>query len=449
MKKSYTMPSEIQNKRILMKKWLVALMLALPSLALAEDKLDTGDTAWMMISTALVLLMTPAGLALFYGGMTRSKNVLNTYAMVLGAFVVAFIAWIAAGYSMAFGDGGSMQSFMGGFGNAFLSGINWNDLSGTYPTYVFVVFQGTFAAITVAIASGSVIERIKFSTWLVFVAIWTIVVYGPITHMVWGGDGALLFDAGALDFAGGTVVHMNGGLAGLVLAFLVGKRNGYPKTAMKPMSVMLTALGAALLWFGWYGFNGGSAFGANAIAGLAYLTTTLATAVAAVVWILIEWAVYKKPTLLGAASGVVAGLVAITPAAGFVDVTGAIIVGGVGSIIGFFGVAVLKKKLGYDDSLDAFGIHFLAGLWGALATGVLALNDQDILWDGPLKAAGDRMGQFMVQVESVAVVGIFTLVGTVVVYYIASALTGGGRVDEETEQIGLDEAVHGERSLNI
>ena len=431
-----------------MKKWFVAMLLALPTLALAEDKLDTGDTAWMMVSAALVLLMTPAGLALFYGGMTRSKNVLNTYSMVLGAFAVAFIAWIAAGYSMAFGDGGSLQSFIGGFGNAFLSGISWNDLSGTYPTYVFVVFQGTFAAITVAIASGSVIERIKFSTWLIFVFVWTIVVYGPITHMVWGGDGALLFDAGALDFAGGTVVHMNGGLAGLVLAYLVGKRNGYPKIAMKPMSVMLTALGAALLWFGWYGFNGGSAFGANAIAGLAYLTTTLATAVAAVVWVMLEWAVFKKPTLLGAASGVVAGLVAITPAAGFVDVAGAIIVGGVGSVIGFFGVAILKKKLGYDDSLDAFGIHFLAGLWGALATGVLALNDQDLLWDGPLKATGDRMGQFMVQLESVAVVGIFTLVGTVVVYYIAAALTGGGRVDEETEQMGLDEAVHGEKALN-
>ncbi|MBA1437801.1 MAG: ammonium transporter [Epsilonproteobacteria bacterium] len=432
-----------------MKKWLLAMLLALPTLALAEDKLDTGDTAWMMVSAALVLLMTPAGLALFYAGMTRTKNVLNTYAMVLGAFVVAFVAWIAAGYSMAFGDGGSLQSFMGGFGNAFLSGINWNDLSGTYPTYVFVVFQGTFAAITVAIASGSVIERIKFSTWLVFVFIWTIVVYGPITHMVWGGDGALLFDAGALDFAGGTVVHMNGGLAGLVLAYLVGKRDGYPKTAMKPMSVMLTALGAALLWFGWYGFNGGSAFGANEIAGLAYLTTTLATAVAALVWVLLEYAVFKKPTLLGAASGVVAGLVAITPAAGFVDVTGAMIVGGVGSVVGFFGVAVLKKKLGYDDSLDAFGIHFLAGLWGALATGVLALNDQDLLWDGPLKAAGDRMGQFLVQLESVAVVGVFTLVGTVIVYYIAAALTGGGRVDEETEQMGLDEAVHGERVLNL
>jgi ammonium transporter, Amt family len=434
-----------------MKKWLKIAVMLIPSLVLAEDAptLDTGDTAWMMMSAALVLLMTPAGLALFYAGMTRSKNVLNTYAMVLGAFVVAFFAWIVAGYSMAFGDGGSLQSFMGGFGNMFLSGINWNDLSGTYPTYVFVVFQGTFAAITVAIASGSVIERIKFSTWLVFVAIWTIVVYAPITHMVWGGDGALLFDAGALDFAGGTVVHMNGGLAGLVLAYLVGKRTGYPKIAMKPMSVMLTALGAALLWFGWYGFNGGSAFGANAIAGLAYLTTTLATAVAAITWLVIEWLVYKKPTLLGAASGVVAGLVAITPAAGFVDVSGAIIVGAVGSVIAFFGVATLKKKLGYDDSLDAFGIHFLAGLWGALATGLLALNDQDLLWDGPLKASGDRMGQFMVQLESVVVVGIFTLVGTVIVYYIAAALTGGGRVDEETEQQGLDEAVHGEKVLHI
>jgi len=434
-----------------MKKWLTIAIMLLPTLALAEDAptLDTGDTAWMMMSAALVLLMTPAGLALFYAGMTRSKNVLNTYAMVLGAFVVAFISWIIAGYSMAFGDGGSLQTFIGGFGNMFLSGINWNDLSGTYPTYVFVVFQGTFAAITVAIASGSVIERIKFSTWLVFVAIWTIVVYAPITHMVWGGDGALLFDAGALDFAGGTVVHMNGGLAGLVLAYLVGKRTGYPKIAMKPMNVMLTALGAALLWFGWYGFNGGSAFGANAIAGLAYLTTTLATAVAAITWLVIEWIVFKKPTLLGAASGVVAGLVAITPAAGFVDVTGAIIIGAVGSIIAFYGVATLKKKLGYDDSLDAFGIHFLSGLWGALATGLLALKDNDLLWDGPLKESGDRMGQFMVQLESVVVVGIFTLVGTVIVYYIASAITGGGRVDEETEQVGLDEAVHGEKSLNL
>ena len=434
-----------------MKKWLLLALTLLPSLALAEDApvLDSGDTAWMMMSAALVLLMTPAGLALFYGGMTRSKNVLNTYAMVFMAFMVAFVAWIVAGYSVAFGDGGSMQSVMGGFSNMFLDGIKWNDLSGTYPTYVFIVFQGTFAAITVAIASGSVIERIKFSTWLVFTAIWTIFVYAPITHMVWGGAGAYLFDAGALDFAGGTVVHMNGGLAGLVLAVLVGKRAGYTKVAMKPMSVMLTALGGALLWFGWFGFNGGSAFGANSVAGLAYLTTALAPAVAAITWVLIEYMVYKKATLLGGVSGLVAGLVAITPAAGFVDVSGAFIIGALGSAIAFFGVDVLKKKLGYDDSLDAFGIHFLAGLWGALATGFFALADNDLLWDGPLKESGDRLGQVMVQLQSILVVGAFTLVGTVVVYYIASALTGGGRVDEETESIGLDETIHGEKVINL
>ncbi|MFK5880967.1 MAG: ammonium transporter [Sulfurospirillum sp.] len=432
-----------------MKKWFLPTLLLLPTISFAGDKLDSGDTAWMMMSAALVLLMTPAGLALFYGGMTRAKNVLNSYAMVFVAFTVAFVVWIVAGYSVAFGNGGSMQAVIGGFDNMFLNGIKWNDLSGTYPTYVFVVFQGTFAAITVAIASGSVIERMKFSTWIIFVAIWTIVVYAPITHMVWGGDGAFLFDAGALDFAGGTVVHMNGGLAGLVLAVLIGKRKGYPKVAMKPMSIMLTALGGALLWFGWFGFNGGSAFGANAIAGLAYLTTTLAPAAAALTWIAIEYIVYKKTTLLGAVSGVVAGLVAITPAAGFVDVSGALIVGIFGSVIAFFGVSVLKKKLKYDDSLDAFGIHFLAGLWGALATGFLAVKDNDLLWDGPLKATGDRMGQVLVQLESILVVGAFTLIGTVIVYYIASALTGGGRVDEETETIGLDEAIHGERGFNL
>ena len=432
-----------------MKLKLSALMaLFLPIFAFAEDKLDTGDTAWMMVSTAFVLLMTPAGLALFYGGMTRSKNVLNTYAMVMGAFVVAFVVWIVAGYSIAFGTNESamLQNIFGGFGNVMLDGIKWTDLSGSYPTYVFIAFQGTFAAITVAIASGSVIGRIKFSTWMIIVVLWGLLVYAPIVHMVWGG-GFLMGD-GALDFAGGTVVHMNGGLAGLVLAILVGKRAGFNKTAMKPYSILLTAVGAALLWFGWYGFNGGSAFGANAIAGLAVMTTTIATSAGAVTWMLLEWFVFKKPTLLGIASGIIAGLVAITPAAGFVDVGGAFILGIVGSIIAFFGVVTLKKKLGYDDSLDAFGIHFLAGLWGALATAFLALDDKDLLWDGPLKESGDRMGQFMVQVESVVVVGLWTLIGTVIVYFIASALTGGGRVDEETEFKGLDETVHGEKVQN-
>ena len=433
-----------------MKRFLLAIF-ALPTLVFAEDTLNSGDTAWMMVSTAFVMLMTPAGLALFYGGMTRSKNVLNTYAMVFMAFVVAFVVWIVAGYSIAFGtaESSAVQTVIGGFGHIFLNGISWTDLSGSYPTYVFIVFQGTFAAITVAIASGSVIERIKFSTWIVFVAIWGLVVYAPITHMVWGGDGALLFDAGALDFAGGTVVHMNGGLAGLVLAVLVGKRAGYPKTAMKPASVILTALGAALLWFGWYGFNGGSAFGANSIAGLAYLTTTIAASIATITWVLLEWFVYKKPTLLGAATGAIAGLVAVTPAAGFVDVSGAFIIGAVGSVFAFYGVTILKKKLGYDDSLDAFGVHFLAGLWGALATAIFALKDNDLLWDGPLKESGDRFGQFMVQVESVVVVGLFTLIGTVIVYYIAVALTGGRRVEEDDEQMGLDESTHGERGFNL
>lgn len=434
-----------------MKKWLLSIMMLLPTLALADDTLDTGDTAWMMVSTALVLLMTPAGLALFYGGMTRAKNVLNTYAMVMGAFVVTIVVWVIAGYSIAFGtnDSATLQNVIGGFGNVMLSGINWSDLSGSYPTYVFVAFQGTFAAITVAIASGSAIERMKFSTWILFVVLWGLVVYAPIAHMVWGGDGAFLFDAGTLDFAGGTVVHMNGGLAGLVLAIMLGKRAGYPKTAIKPVSIILTAAGAALLWFGWYGFNAGSAFGANAIAGLALLTTTLATAAAGVTWMIIEWLVFKKATLLGVATGIVAGLVAITPAAGFVGVGGAFIVGIVGAIIGFFGVAILKKKFGYDDSLDAFGVHFLAGMWGAIATGILALNDQDLLWDGPLKASGDRMGQIMVQFESVGIVALWTLIGTVVVYFIVSAITGGARVDEETESMGLDEAVHGERGFNL
>jgi Amt family ammonium transporter len=289
----------------------------------------------------------------------------------------------------------------------------------------------------------------KFSTWMIIVALWGLVVYAPVAHMVWGGDGALLFDAGALDFAGGTVVHMNGGLAGLILAILVGKRADYQKTAIKPMSVMLTALGAAILWFGWYGFNAGSAFGANEIAGVALLTTTIATAAAGITWMLIEWFIYKKPTLLGIASGVVSGLVAITPAAGFVGTGGAFIIGIVGAIVAFIGVAKLKAIFKYDDSLDAFGVHFLAGLWGALATAFLALDNQDLLWDGPLKASGDRIGQFMVQVESVVVVGLWTLIGTIVVYYIATAITGGSRVDEEEESRGLDETTHSERALNI
>ena len=345
-----------------------------------------------------------------------------------------------------------MNQFIGGFSHVMLDGISWKEFASVelgqlYPKFIFVVFQGTFAAITIAIASGSVIERMKFSTWMIFAAIWTIVVYAPIAHMVWGGG--YLFNEGALDFAGGTVVHMNGGLAGLVLALLIGKRAGYSKVAMKPVSIILTAVGAGLLWFGWYGFNAGSAFGANAIAGVAFLTTTVAASVATLTWLAIESLIFKKPTLLGAASGAIAGLVAITPAAGFVSVGGALIIGIMGAIVAFFGVSILKKKLGFDDSLDAFGIHFLAGLWGAIATGIFALNDKDLLWDGPLKASDDRLGQIFVQFESALIVGAYTLVGTIVVYYIASFLTGGARVNEDKESQGLDESVHGERGFNL
>ena len=437
-----------------MKKWFLTSLLS--TFALAEETipvLNSGDTAWMMISTALVMLMTPIGLALFYAGMTRSKNVLNTYTMVFGAFTIAFIAWIIAGFSIAFGTiDGSMNQFIGGFAHVMLEGISWKELANVelgqlYPKFIFIAFQGTFAAITVAIVSGAVIERMKFSTWMIFAGVWTIVVYAPIAHMVWGGG--YLFNEGALDFAGGTVVHMNGGLAGLVLAVLIGKRAGYSKVAMKPVSIILTAVGAGLLWFGWYGFNAGSAFGANAIAGVAFLTTTIAASVATITWLAIESLIFKKPTLLGAASGAIAGLVAITPAAGFVSVGGAFIIGIIGAIIAFFGVSTLKKKLGYDDSLDAFGIHFLAGLWGAIATGIFALNDKELLWSGPLKDADDRLGQVFVQFESALIVGIYTLIGTVVVYYIASALTGGARVNEENESQGLDESVHGERGFNL
>ena len=437
-----------------MKKWFLTSLLS--TFALAEETipvLNSGDTAWMMISTALVMLMTPIGLALFYAGMTRAKNVLNTYTMVFGAFTIAFIAWIIAGFSIAFGTiDGSMNQFIGGFAHVMLEGISWKELASVelgqlYPKFIFIAFQGTFAAITVAIVSGAVIERMKFSTWMIFAGVWTIVVYAPIAHMVWGGG--YLFNEGALDFAGGTVVHMNGGLAGLVLAVLVGKRAGYSKVAMKPVSIILTAVGAGLLWFGWYGFNAGSAFGANAIAGVAFLTTTIAASVATITWLAIESLIFKKPTLLGAASGAIAGLVAITPAAGFVSVGGAFIIGIIGAIIAFFGVSTLKKKLGYDDSLDAFGIHFLAGLWGAIATGIFALNDKELLWSGPLKDADDRVGQVFVQFESALIVGIYTLIGTVVVYYITSTLTGGARVNEENESQGLDESVHGERGFNL
>ena len=421
-------------------------LLGLVSLAFADTpKLDSGNTTWMMVATAFVMLMTPAGLALFYAGMTRAKNVLNTYMMVFSAYALATVIWVFWGYSLTFGD--DIAGVIGSLKHIFLNGISYSDLeSSGYPSYVFIAFQGTFAAITVAIASGSIIERTKFSTWLLFVILWVTFVYAPVAHMVWGGG--FLYDDGALDFAGGTVVHMNGGLAGLVAAIMIGKRRGLGKTAMMPSSIILTALGAALLWFGWFGFNAGSEFAADEIAGSAFLMTNFAAAAAAVTWIILDYLKFGKATLLGAASGAVAGLVAITPAAGFVNVVGALIIGIGGSLAGFFGVTVLKKIFKYDDSLDAFGIHFLAGLWGAIATGIFALKD--LAWAGsPLHDKGDRLTQIWVQVESVLVTIVFVTIATAIVLKVASLLTGGARVEEEAEIEGLDAREHGEEGFHL
>ena len=419
-----------------MKLKLSALMaLFLPIFAFAEDKLDSGDTAWMLVATAFVMLMTPAGLALFYGGMTRSKNVLNTMGMSLIAFAVGTLVWVVAGYSIAFGTGDFF-----GTGKIMLDGITDKSLTGTIPELLFVAFQGTFAAIAVAIASGSMIERVKFSTFTIFVALWILAVYAPVTHWAWGGGETLNF--GEMDFAGGTVVHINAGVAGFVVAMLLGKRKGYGTTAMKPFSPVLSVLGATLLWFGWFGFNAGSEVAADGVAGNAFLITNVAAALGVIGWLIAEQIVYKKATLIGGASGAVAGLVAITPASGSAGVGGALIIGLVGGILGFIAVAKLKKMFKVDDSLDAFWIHGVVGIWGSIATAVFI---------APYLMADDysMAAQLVSQVKAILLTVVYSAIVTAIVYFIAAALTGGGRVDEETEHKGLDEATHGEKGFNL
>ena len=426
-----------------MKGFLRALFLTLlPSTALASGgKVDSGDTAWLIVATALVMLMTPAGLALFYGGMSRGKNILNTIGMSFLAYCVVSIVWVLWGYTLAFGK--DVGGVIGDLSKLFLNGVSPDSVSGTIPEYLFIAFQGTFAAITVAIASGAVIERLKFSTWLIFSVIWATVVYTPIAHWVWGG-GFLAHD-GALDFAGGTVVHINAGIAGLVMALMLGKRRGFGRTAFFPSSIVLTVLGAALLWFGWFGFNAGSALAANSSAALALLVTNTAAAAGALSWLITEWLILKKPTLLGAASGAVSGLVAITPAAGFVNVVGALAIGLLSGVIGWFGAFVLKRKLGYDDSLDAFGVHGLNGIWGAIATGIFAVKSIG----GTAGALEGNLPLLWVQVKAVLVTVVFSAVMTAVVFKLSSLLTGGARVSEEVEIEGLDSAVHGEKGFNL
>jgi Amt family ammonium transporter len=389
----------------------------------------------MLVATAFVMLMTPAGLALFYGGLTRSKNVLNTIGMSLGAYAIGTLVWVLVGYSIAFGDGDMI-----GTGKVLLSGITADSLSGTIPELLFVAFQGTFAAIAVAIASGSMIERVKFSTFMIFAALWIVAVYAPVTHWAWGGGETLNF--GEMDFAGGTVVHINAGVAGFVVAMILGRRKDYGKVAIKPFSPILVTLGAALLWFGWFGFNAGSEVAADGVAGNAFLVTNVAASLGVIGWLIAEYIVYKTPTLIGGASGAVAGLVAITPASGSAGVTGAIIIGLVGGIIGFIGVSKLKKMFSVDDSLDAFWVHGLVGIWGSIATAIFI---------APYLMADDynMMAQLMNQLKAIALTMAYSGIVTAIVFYIASALTGGGRVDEETEHRGLDEATHGEKAMHI
>ncbi|MFA6138133.1 MAG: ammonium transporter [Sulfurimonas sp.] len=420
-----------------MKKYFLAL-LALPSMVFADDVvsvIDGGNTAWILVATALVMLMTPAGLALFYGGLTRSKNVINTISMSLGAFAVGSLVWVLVGYSIAFGDGDFI-----GTGKVLLSGIGSGTIKGTIPELLFVAFQGTFAAIAVAIASGSMIERVKFSTFMIFVALWVVAVYAPVAHWAWGGGTTLNF--GEMDFAGGTVVHINAGVAGFVVAMILGRRKDYGRVAIKPFSPVLVALGAALLWFGWFGFNAGSELAADGVAASAFLVTNVAAAVGVIGWIAVEWLVYKKATLVGGASGAVAGLVAITPAAGFAGVDGAIILGLVGGMLGFIGVAKLKQMFKVDDSLDAFWVHGLVGIWGSIATAIFVAG-----YATPKDY--DMIAQLVKQVQAVGLTIVYSAVATAVVFYIASAITGGGRVDDETEAKGLDETVHGEKALNL
>jgi len=404
--------------------------------------INSGDTAWMLISSALVMLMTPAGLTLFYGGLTQRKSVLNTIGMSYTAFCTASVVWVVIGYSIAFsGDG----AYFGNFDYLLLKGITITDVEGTIPTLLFVFFQGTFAAIAIALVSGSIIERVRYSTWFVFSILWVILVYSPVTHWVWGGG--FLSQLGELDFAGGTVIHVNAGVAGLVLVYLLGNREGYKKTSVRPASVKLMILGSALLWFGWFGFNGGSQLAADGIAANALLVTNVAAACGGLAWLLIEWfTTSSKPTLIGSASGVVSGLVGITPAAGYVDVSGAIVIGLCSGLVGYFGVVKLKKWLGYDDTLDVFGIHGLVGAFGAIATGIFA---NPMVNEGNAGLLYGNPGQVWIQIQSVMYVSLYSAVATFIIYKVISLIFGNGRISEEVEKDGMDMAYHGERGFDI
>ena len=386
---------------------------------------DTGDTAWMLTSTALVLMMTLPGLALFYGGLVRSKNMLSVLMQCLISAGLIGVLWVVVGYSWAFGEGGS---FVGNFEHILLAGINPDSVSGTIPTYVFVMFQGMFAIITPALMLGAFAERLRFSAYVVFIAVWVLVVYCPLAHMVWGGG--MISQWGALDFAGGLVVHMSSGFSALAACIILGKRKGYGHEQMTPHNLPFTVIGACLLWVGWFGFNAGSELAADGVAGLAFLTTQTATATAVLLWVLIEWAHRGNATVLGAATAAVAGLVAITPACASVSPGGAILVGAGAAIFCYIAVTALKPAFGYDDSLDVFGVHGIGGAWGALATGLFIGEG----WGG----------QTLIQLGSIASTAVFAIVLTWIILLVMRLIMGDLRVDEEAEHTGLDLSEHSE-----
>ncbi|MBB3698669.1 ammonium transporter [Flammeovirga yaeyamensis] len=421
---------------------LLLSVLLLPTLGYSADAatINTGDTAWMLIATALVMLMTPAGLTLFYGGLAQRKTVLNTIGMSYTAFCTGTLVWVIIGYSLAFGKG---NAYIGDFTSFLLADVKITDVEGTIPRILFIMFQGTFAAIAVALVSGSIIERVKYSTWIIFSILWVALVYSPIAHWVWGGG--FLSQDGELDFAGGTVIHINAGISGLVLALMLGKRLSKDETSNKPSSIKLMVLGSALLWFGWFGFNGGSQLAADFIAANAMMVTNVAAAAGGMAWLLMEWlTMEKKPTLLGSASGVISGLVGITPASGYVDVSGALVIGLVSGAVGFWGVIKLKEKLGYDDTLDVFGIHGLVGIVGAVLTGVFANPEVN----GAAGALYGNAGQVLVQLKAVVVTIIYSGVASAIIFKITALITQGGRVDDKLEKEGIDEAFHGESSFD-
>jgi len=408
--------------------------------AAAASAINSGDTAWMLTSTALVLMMTIPGLALFYGGMVRKMNVLTTVMQSFAITCLVTVLWMIVGYSLAFTEG---NPFFGGFSRVLLDGMtveSINDLAKTIPESVYMCFQMTFAIITPALICGAFADRMKFSALLWFIGLWAVLVYAPIAHWVWG-PGGFLNDAGVLDFAGGTVVHINSGVAGLMAALVMGKRRGYRSEPMAPHNLVLSVIGASLLWVGWFGFNAGSAVAANGNAGMAMAVTQIATATAALTWMFVEWAIKGKPSVLGIISGAVAGLVAITPASGFVDPKGALIIGIAAGVLCYWGATGLKNALGYDDSLDAFGVHGVGGVTGAILTGVLAVSA--VGGEGHSGLIDGNAHQVVIQLYGVACTIVYDAVVSLILLKVID-LVIGLRVDADTEREGLDLAIHGE-----